>query len=211
MNQNPPDESSTINDSSSGGSNRQGSWKELRGGLTSARIKSIKYCALSEIPVIGDSISWKRENTVRMYFENLNSICSHKKGVDKGKYFSTLLDKLEIDCFGAVETNLQWKMMRTSPRKVLDLSHDTKTTYACNDNEQTIKKQQGGTCVTIMERYGQYVENTGKDGTGLGRWSWMKIKGNNGLTTTIIAAYLPCIARKCSLLSIYAQQTRYWR
>ena len=171
MNRNPPDESSTINDSSAGGSNRQGSGKELRGGLTSARIKSIKYCALSEIPVIGDSISRKRENTVRMYFENLNGICSHTKGVDKGKYFSTLLDKLEIDCFGAVETNLQWKITRTSPRKVLDLSHDTKTTYACNDNEQTTKKQQGGTCVTIMERYGQYVENTGKDCTGFGRRS----------------------------------------
>ena len=48
------------------------------------------------------------------------------------------------------------------------------------------------------------------DPTGLGRWSWLRIRGNNDIVTTIIAVYSPCKPRKHSLLSSYAQQTRYW-
>ena len=104
----PPDGSLTINESSVGGQNRLDSEENRRGGLNSVRVKSINYCTLSELPVIGDKIRRKKDNMIRMYFENLNGIRSHTKGVDKGKYFASLLDKLEVDCFGAAETNLQW-------------------------------------------------------------------------------------------------------
>ena len=74
----------------------------------------------------------------------------------------------------------------------------------------TTVKQQGGTCLTMTAKYGQYIEYIGVDETGLGRWSCIRIKGNNHLVTTIISAYLPCKPRKQSLLSTYAQQSRYW-
>ena len=61
---------------------------------------------LSEVPVIGDPLGRKKDNMIRFYFENLNGICSHDKKVDKGKFFSSILSKLEVDCFGAAETNL---------------------------------------------------------------------------------------------------------
>ena len=61
-----------------------------------------------------------------------------------------------------------------------------------------------------MEKYGQYVKELGKDPSNLGRWSWIRVKGNNEITTVIISAYLPCRARKESMLSTYAQQKRYW-
>ena len=34
---------------------------------------------------------------IRFYFENLNGICSHDKGVGKGKYFASIINKLEVD------------------------------------------------------------------------------------------------------------------
>ena len=136
----PPDGSLTIDKSSVGGKNRLDSEVKRRGGLNSVRVKSINYCTLSELPVIGDKIRRKKDNMVRIYFENINGIRSHTKGVDMGKYFASLLDKLEIDCFGAAETNLQLEMTRTSPRKLLDLSQDTKTSYACNENELMTSK-----------------------------------------------------------------------
>ena len=55
-------------------------------------------------------------------------------------------------------------------------------------NESNTIKQQGGTCVTIMEKYGEYVKEMGKDPSSLGRWSWIKVKGNNDITTLIISA-----------------------
>ena len=72
-------------------------------------------------------------------------------------------------------------------------------------------KQQGGTCITLIDKYGQYVTEMGKDETSLGRWTWIRIKGNNGLSIRIITAYIPCRARKLNLLSTYVKQTRYWR
>ena len=102
-------------------------------------------------------------------------------------------------------------MTRSSPWKLLDLKPGSRTAYACNKNEQTTIKQQGGTCITITEKYGQYAQEVGVDPTGLGRWSWIRLTGDNDLHTTIIYAYSPCKPRKTSLLSTYAQQMRYWQ
>ena len=63
----------------------------------------------------------------------------------------------------------------------------------------------------MMEYYSPYVEDAGSDETGFGRWSWIKLEGNNILKTMIISAYMPCKTRKQSMLSNYAQQERYWR
>ena len=201
MNRNPPESLHVVGNDSVCGVTGQGSDNKMTGGVNSGRSKSINYCPLSSLPVIGDKLNRKKENMVRFYFENFNGIRSHVKGVDKGKYFSGLLNKLEIDCFGAAETNLHWDMVRTTPKKVLYLPNETKNVYAYNTNENNTKKQQGGTCVTIMERYGQYVKEIGKDPSNLGRWSWIKVKGNNEISTLIISAYLPCRSRKTSMLS----------
>ena len=101
-------------------------------------------------------------------------------------------------------------MVRTTPKKVLYFPRETKSVHAHNTNENNTIKQQGGTCVTIMERYGQYVKEIGKDPSNLGRWSWLKIKGNIEISTIVVLAYIPCKSRKKSMLSTYAQQKRYW-
>ena len=61
----------------------------------------------------------------------------------------------------------------------------------------------------MREQYGQYIEEMGKDETGLGGWTWIKIEGNNEIKTTVITAYSPCKPTKHSYYSIYAQQKRY--
>ena len=57
-----------------------------------------------------------------------------------------------MDCFGAAETNLQWKMPRTSPIKSLNLKQGPRTIYTCNKNETTTEKQQSGTYITMKEQ-----------------------------------------------------------
>ena len=91
---------------------------------------SMTNCDLLKLPVIGDKIKEKSKNTIKFYFENLNGVHSGLWGTDKGRYFNTLMEKLEVDCFGAAETNLQWGMAQTSLIKLLDLKKDTKTVYA---------------------------------------------------------------------------------
>ena len=87
MNRNPPESLHTVGNDSVGGATGQRSENTRTGGVNSGRSKSIKYCPLSSLPVIGDKLTRKKENMVRFYFENFNGIRSHVKGVDKGKYF----------------------------------------------------------------------------------------------------------------------------
>ena len=117
MNSNPPEPLRTAGKGSVGGESRRGPSNKTTGGVDSERFKSINCCTLSSLPVIGDKLSRKKDNMVRFYFENFNGIRNQAKGVDKGKYFSGLINKMEIDCFGAAETNLYWEMARTTPKK----------------------------------------------------------------------------------------------
>ena len=72
------------------------------------------------------------------------------------------MEKLEVYCFGAAETNLQWNMARTPPMKTFNLKKGPRTIYTYNKNETTTEKQQGGTCISMKEQYGQYVNKLGK-------------------------------------------------
>ena len=47
-------------------------------------------------------------------------------------------------------------MIKIFHDKILDFKIDTRTVYACNSNEIITDKQIGGTCVTLIKKYGQY-------------------------------------------------------
>ena len=48
----------------------------------------------------------------------------------------------------------------------------------------------------MKEQYLQYVREMGKNKAGLGRWTWLRIEGNNNIKTTVIIACLSCKPRK---------------
>jgi len=52
---------------------------------------------------------------------------------------------------------------------------------------------------------------SGRDGTGLGRWTWMQYRGWNGLILQAICAYRPCMPSGMNkVFSVYAQHGRYF-
>ena len=53
----------------------------------------IKSCNLLELPVKGNRIEKKEQNTIRFYFENLNGIRSGLWGIDKGRFLIYLWRK----------------------------------------------------------------------------------------------------------------------
>ena len=57
---------------------------------------------------------------------------------------------------------------------------------------------------------GMHVTTQGSDEEGLGRWSWVKLQGNEN-KTRIITAYMPCVTRKEAVYATMAQQKRYWK
>ena len=126
----PPEESQATDHSSVGGQKR----KRDPSNHWSVRNPLSHSCSLHRLPVIGDKIRNKGDNNIRFYFENFNGIRSGIKGVDKGGFFGKLMETLEVDCFGASETNLQWKLAKNSPSKIIGLSKHTRTAYECNRN-----------------------------------------------------------------------------
>ena len=52
-------------------------------------------------------------------------------------------------------------------------------------------------------------ESSGKDDTGLGRWVYMVIRGDDGINTRVVCGYNPCSSPKKASRSSYQQQRRY--
>ena len=73
-----------------------------------------------------------------------------------------------------------------------------------------MKGKGGGTSITMIECYNQYVKDMGKDKTKLGKWSWIRIEGSNNIETTVITAQSPRKPRQQSYYSTFAQQQRYF-
>ena len=130
MNSHPPGNPRATSGFSVGGVNRLSPRGGMMGVNLMRRGQSLNRCDLFDLPVIGDRITEKHPNVMRFYFENFNGIRSGPHGTDKGRYFGKLMEALEVDCFGAAETNLQWNMSKSSPHKLLSLQVGDRTAYA---------------------------------------------------------------------------------
>ena len=52
---------------------------------------------------------------------------------------------------------------------------------------------------------------SGKDTTGLGRWTWTQFHGRNGIVMRVICAYRPCTPSGVDkIFSVYAQHQRFF-
>ena len=73
----------------------------------------------------------------------------------------------------------------------------------------TGKFQRGGTAVILRDELAAYVTNSGADPSGLGRWSWYLLEGEEGYRTRVISAYAPCGSTASKDETYYQQQARY--
>ena len=53
------------------------------------------------------------------------------------------------------------------------------------------------------------VANSGVNTSGLGNWSWIKIQGKMGKSTTVITAYCPCMSNCKRPETVYSQHKQY--
>jgi hypothetical protein len=85
-----------------------------------------------------------------------------------------------------------------------------------NKHENFHRSQYGGTSIATFDRLLQFVQGSGTDPHGLGRWSWIQV-GAGEVSTRIVCAYLPCFTRPSSdgkdqwLQTVYNQHGRYFR
>ena len=162
----------------------------------------------------GNSLNGKSEGMIRLYFENVDGFsvdvdknCRHNK---KLKYLNNLLSRMEVDVMGAVETRTHYDLLPGlhSLSKLLDQRDGGRCKGSHNKHERFSLCQQGGTCIATNECLVDNYVDSGVDDTGLGRWSWIRLKGRNTVTR-IVAAYSPCVTRKTAQSATIAQHRRY--
>jgi hypothetical protein len=69
----------------------------------------------------------------------------------------------------------------------------------------------GGTALLSMDDAANRVMASGRDPTKLGRWSWTKYRGKNGIVLRVVCAYRPCVpASGSGATTVYAQQLQYF-
>ena len=88
----------------------------------------------------------------------------------------------------------------------------TRLTYNTNDEKDTKWNQYGGTGITLNVdmRSRKLQDGVGGDPTKLGRWTWTKINGKDGIISVFVSAYRLC-HNPDKMQSVWSQQVRCFK
>ena len=170
---------------------------------------------LSEIPVFGDKLVSKNNNTFRILFENADGLPASGNSNCTWKYkkLNRTIQQLGIDAICLAETQINWNLVdpKFNLSQHIDRTTPTIFSQACNSNEKFTARQQGGTAVIYKHSLSSLVVTTDKDPTNLGRWSSITLHKPGNRKIRFIAAYQAVKKSKDKgLNTVYAQQRRYF-
>ena len=161
----------------------------------------------------GDPLHHKEPGTVRLVFENMNKLAPWRPKGWKLEKARAMMKETSGDFYLGAEVGTNWSKMR----KGQDLSTlfrtntEAKTICGYNKHDNIERGQEGGTAIIALDSAATMVSKSGTDFTGLGRWSWMWIRGKGNHHTRIIAAYQLCRNNSKGVESNYALQRQYFR
>ena len=103
----------------------------------------------------------------------------------------------QYDIIAINETNKNWKLIPHEQRPWRTLTGIWQSVHI-NMNHNTMdlvadKFQPGGTGVISTNSYAHRVMEKGKDSSGLGRWSYTKYRGKDGMNLVVISVYRPVV------------------
>ena len=161
----------------------------------------------------GNPMTEKDENNVRICMENVNNITSMIDGNHKLDQAKAWLIKNDVDVACWIELGVPWhrRRLKEKLKSIMKCSswNAQLTVTANNIHEETGRRQFGGTATMAFNSIVATVAGSGVDTSGLGRWSWIKLQGKHGKSTTIITAYCPCMSDSAKPETVYSQQKRF--
>ena len=185
-----------------------------RSSATASGRSSVSFSCLKDIEVVGDKICGKRDGVLRVWYENFDGFPTSSARDRHGKIrkMNLLKKRLGLDIVGGSEVQLDWSLMEKKRSLEEVLQHETRIRVSTGHNEHECvgRRQQGGVCTVAYEDAAIRTTETGKDQSGLGRWSWVKMSGCRGRVTRVITAYQPVRARKKGYNTVYRQQHRHF-
>ena len=157
----------------------------------------------------------KEEGITWLMYESTNGFSNRMGGNEKLGKAKDLINKLEADV--RLYTKHRQNLMHSNNHNGWNLlfrggEADVRSVVAHNIHKgrKVGKAQEGRTSILMFCQLTEHLDmtNSGKDESGLGRWSMMVIKGE-GVQTRIICGYNPCNSRKKDSSTSYQQPRRY--
>ena len=120
----------------------------------------------------------------------------------------------EIDVCGFQEIGINWRNCRGKGSLRERMKYHgweySRIVASYNKNCEIGKHQYGGTMTFMKDQITHRVSASGIDESGLGRWSWIQLKGSNNHKARIITVYQPNVQKDpLHSSSVYQQQKRY--
>ena len=158
----------------------------------------------------------KADGVIRLLYENVNSLPNRICGNQKLEKAKDLIHEWEADIVGMVEhrQNLKHKNNNNGWNQLFRRGEeDVRSVVAHNVHENVAPVQEGGVGLLM---FGPLLEsldmkNSGKDESGLGRWTMMVVQGD-GIRTRVVCGYNPCKSSQVGgkpSSTTYAQHRRY--
>ena len=160
----------------------------------------------------GHPIGHKANTSVRFGFLNINGLPAHD--VDqKDKAVSDCMKEFSLDAIGMAELNLNFNVLRP-PHQWKDRFRHLKTHRIHSFNTHSTSEETrlfGGTAILTSAVTNHRTIDHGTDDTGLGRWSWLRIRGKKDMITRIIVGYRPVPDNSHRVGTVFTQhQVHLW-
>ncbi len=156
----------------------------------------------------------KRDGVTRVMYKNLNGLQSMLSKNDKLNKARQVINDLQADvvCYNEHHQNLKHKANRNGFCQMFNRGEtELRAIAAHNVNKDVGKLQEGGTAMLVfgvlIEQFDP--EGLGQDDLGLGRWTFMKFTGGDGVVTRVICGYSPCSNKKKDSGTVYQQHRRH--
>lgn len=162
----------------------------------------------------GDLMGPKQDNIIRVVSKNIQGLGVRVGGIKEDELKSGLVNK-NIDIVGIQEPNVNWSKCKNND-KFSERMRSPEWEYvryslAYNKNNNQ-SRQQYGECITLsIDQVTHRVSGSGADERGLGRWSWILLKGKNMNKVRIITVYQPNLCRNSTNpASVYSQHRKFF-
>ena len=157
----------------------------------------------------GDKILVKDPNVIRISFQNINGFLAGEKGYKSGLIKNFMLEN-SVDIYGMSEMNTNWRIVGKK-NTLEDLCRgwfeNKKVVTAYNQYDRKCDKHQpGGTAIIARGEMALRNMGIGQDSRKLGRWSWIRLRGKDGITLRVVLVYFPTVKKEIGKKKVYMQQ-----
>ena len=160
----------------------------------------------------GDSISNNKSNDViRIAFQNVRGFGTEAKN-PRTIAIKKFIDSNDIDAMAFAEVNVNWTNLRkhnTIESIAREWYEYSKTSVSYNSHAKEKGDYLPGGVATITN--GQLALRASKpdnDDRYLGRWSSQVYQGKQGITTRLVAVYVPIVAKDHGCKKVFCQQQK---